>query len=61
MTPIKAIRAHCIQCSGGNRAEVRKCVIDDCPLYPFRMGHNPNIRRKRAVQDAVSEGTESDQ
>lgn len=34
----KAVRLHCIQCSGGNRAIVRRCVIKDCNLYPFRMG-----------------------
>ena len=41
-TPIKAIRAYCLGCMCGNAAEVRNCVIPDCPLYPYRMGHNPN-------------------
>lgn len=40
-SPIKAIRAKCTDCSGGNAAEVRKCVAVNCPLWPFRMGHNP--------------------
>ncbi len=44
MTPVQAIRAHCLDCSGGSRAEVRLCVIPDCPLHPFRMGRNPNCR-----------------
>ncbi len=39
-SPIKAIRAKCIDCSGGNMAEVRKCVATACPLWPFRMGVN---------------------
>jgi len=44
LTPIKAIRAKCLDCSGGNNAEVRNCVIPSCPLYPYRMGHNPYIK-----------------
>ncbi len=34
----KAIRLHCIECSGDNRAEARLCVIPECNLYPYRMG-----------------------
>lgn len=41
LTPVKAIRAKCLECSVGNVAEVRNCVIPTCPLYPYRMGHNP--------------------
>ena len=41
-TPIKAIRAKCLDCSGGHPSEVKNCVILDCSLYPFRMGKNPN-------------------
>ena len=44
LTPIKAIRAKCLECSCGNNAEVRECVIPDCPLYPYRMGKNPYIK-----------------
>lgn len=55
MTPIKAIRQHCIECSGGSKQECRECTIQDCPLWPFRMGHNPNIKRgprlKKKPQD----------
>lgn len=43
ITPLRAIRARCLECSGGSTAEVRECVIPSCPLYPFRMGKNPNI------------------
>ena len=46
MTPTQAIKAWCLDCSGGVRAEVRLCPRTDCPLYPFRQGHNPNINRK---------------
>jgi hypothetical protein len=40
-TPIRAIRAKCLDCSGGNAAEVRKCTAVGCALWPFRMSHNP--------------------
>lgn len=42
MTPLQAIRAKCIDCSCGNRTEVRECPITTCPLYQFRRGKNPN-------------------
>ena len=42
LTPLKAIRAKCIECVCGSKAEVRKCVIPSCPLYPYRMGHDPH-------------------
>jgi hypothetical protein len=40
-SPIKAIRAKCLDCSAGNDAEVRKCVAFKCALWPFRMGVSP--------------------
>jgi hypothetical protein len=40
-SPIKAIRAKCIDCCGGNAAEARKCVSVKCALWPYRMGVNP--------------------
>lgn len=42
LTPLKAIRRYCIECSGDSYNEVRNCPIKECPLYPFRFGHNPN-------------------
>ena len=41
-TPIKTIRAKCLDCSGGSSHEVRLCVIPECVLYPYRLGKNPN-------------------
>lgn len=34
----KAIRLKCIDCCGGNMAEVRKCPAEHCPLWRYRMG-----------------------
>ena len=41
LTPIKAIRANCLECSAGQVREVELCPIKRCPLYPYRMGRRP--------------------
>jgi hypothetical protein len=43
LTPVKAIRAKCLECSGGSKKEVRLCRIEDCALFPYRMGKRPKI------------------
>ncbi len=42
ITPLKAIKRKCPDCSGGIQAEVRDCQHTDCALWPFRCGRNPN-------------------
>jgi hypothetical protein len=49
LTPMKAIRAKCLDCSGGSSSEVRLCEIEDCPLYPWRFGKRPQTVARRAV------------
>ena len=46
LTPIKAIRAKCVECSGGQHKEVRECRIPECSLYPYRMGKRPKREDK---------------
>jgi len=41
LTPVKAIRLHCLECMGWEVTEVRKCTRPTCPLFPFRLGKNP--------------------
>jgi hypothetical protein len=53
-TPGRAIRAKCIDCSGGNAAEARKCVAFKCALWPFRMGKNPFWGNKADDSDLTS-------
>lgn len=51
LTPLRAIRAKCLDCTCYQPSEVRKCTMEDCPLHPFRFGKNPNregIGRKNA-------------
>ena len=50
MTLLKAIRAKCMDCMCDQVNEIKLCPIDDCALYPFRMGKNP-YRKKREITD----------
>ena len=57
---LKAIRAKCLDCCCGSRAEVKECLTTACDLYPFRMGTNPwrpevseatrEVRRRNAAK-----------
>jgi hypothetical protein len=38
LTPLKAIRKHCLECMGFSPFEVEKCTNPLCALYPFRLG-----------------------
>lgn len=42
MTPMKAIRAKCLDCCCGSAKEVRLCTVVKCPLYVYRFGHRPD-------------------
>ena len=46
LTPGRAIRANCLQCSE-TRADVLNCAHVDCPLHGHRMGCRPSTLRKR--------------
>lgn len=43
-TPLKAIRAKCLDCNYTSN-EVKLCPCTDCPLWPFRFGKNPYVKR----------------
>lgn len=44
-SPLKAIRAKCLDCMCGQSVEIKLCPSEDCPLYPFRFGKNPYHKR----------------
>lgn len=50
ITPLKAIKAKCLDCCGYNKTEVRNCSATDCPLYLFRKGHR---QKRKAVADDI--------
>jgi hypothetical protein len=41
LTPIKAIRNHCLECTGWSVHEVERCTGKLCSLYLYRLGTNP--------------------
>ena len=54
MTPMKAIRAKCLECCNGQFSEVRLCPCADCPLYAYRFGRRPKDIKEPA-EDADEE------
>lgn len=47
MTPLKAIRAKCLDCCCWNAKEVRLCTATKCPLHEYRFGKNPALKGRR--------------
>lgn len=45
LTPITAIRAHCVECMGGSVMEPKNCAAILCALHPFREGDAQQGRR----------------
>ena len=70
-SPLRAIRAKCLDCSCYQASEVRLCEAIKCPLWPFRAGKHPWIveaqktrrsdgifEQQTAFQDAGSDTAE---
>ena len=47
ISPLKAIRLKCLDCSDMSSNEVRLCEFTECPIYFYRFGKNPNLKGKR--------------
>jgi len=41
LTPMRAIRAKCIDCCCGSVYEPARCTALRCPLHPYRNGKRP--------------------
>ena len=50
VTPLKAIRSYCVQCSGDSASEAKSCSIADCPLFGYRLGKTGRTRILTAEQ-----------
>ncbi len=66
ITPLKAIRAKCLECSCNQPSEVRLCPITECSLFFYRGGTNPSRkgigrvqRPKNEAEKPISEHTEA--
>lgn len=53
---LSAVRAFCLQCSGGSRKEVERCNRETCPLHPFRKGQG--MQQGHAAQVNIKGQTE---
>ena len=56
LSPLKAIRAKCLDCGCGSYTEVKACQCDGvhsdlCPLYQYRLGHNPNRSTREYTEE----------
>ena len=55
-SPLKAIKAKCLDCCCGQANEVKLCTCKDCPLFEFRFGKNPYYKStKRNLTDEERE------
>lgn len=46
--PLKVIRLKCLDCSGGSALEVKECRVQNCALWPYRMGRYPKAAKSEA-------------
>jgi len=49
LTPVKAMRAKCLDCMCGVSNEVKLCTIPECPIYPYRFGRRPEGSYKKRI------------
>ena len=51
LTPIKAIRAKCLDCCCGNSNEVKLCTCTVFSLYHYREVHYPFIKKHDLTEE----------
>ena len=52
---LKAVRRHCLGCMAQQSAEVKRCHIYGCWLWPYRMGKTPpNLKNRQKTSLTVS-------
>lgn len=55
-TVMKAIKKKCLDCCCGDLKTVKECPIPDCPLYIYRLGKDPELRKRRVVNSNNDNG-----
>ncbi len=53
LTPLKAIRCHCLECVCWSAYDVRYCISKLCSLFPFRLGKAPGHKGKGNVKNLI--------
>lgn len=51
ITPLQAVRAHCLECTNGDMTYVRKCPSVNCDVHAIRSGRNGG--RVKSVLGAI--------
>lgn len=54
-SPLKAIRAKCLDCCCGQIGEIKSCVVSSCPLHDFRFGKNPHRIKREYTEEQLSD------
>lgn len=54
LTPIKAIRAYCMECGERSYEEVKLCPIATCPLFAYRFGKRPQVGKEGIIAKTPS-------
>lgn len=57
-TPIQSIREYCLGCCLEDANEVKLCPDDECPLHPYRLGKNPNIKKRELTEEQKAAASE---
>lgn len=58
LTPMRAIRQKCLECSAGSTKEIKRCPVLKCALYAYRSGHRP--KGEEFTDDGSSEEKSAD-
>jgi len=58
LSPVRAIKAKCMECSNWQYSEVKTCHMTDCSLFPYRMGKNPAIKMTDEQKKAAAQRLE---
>ena len=53
LTPLKAVRAHCVECCGGSGREASLCPAIGCPIHPIRSGRNKDPKTDKKMVPSV--------
>lgn len=59
LTPVKAIRTKCLDCTCYQPSEVRLCPSVTCALWPYRMGKRPVYENGQLA--VIAENTEENE
>ena len=54
LSPLRAVRAHCLSCCCDQATEVRLCPAETCALWPYRFGRGPAVKQALTSLKSIS-------